>query len=109
MAPSSSTGSHRGEPEEIGPLIDYLHGYAVSHFGAEESEMRATRYPGYARHKAEHDRFIDDLLAVAEEHDRRGQGTFIALRVSHWLVEWLKQHVSATDAELGRFLARQKS
>jgi hemerythrin len=102
-------GLKKGEPEEIGGLIDFLHEYAVEHFGAEEEHMRNKRYPGYVRHKAEHDRFISDLLALAREHDRKGAGAFMALKVSHWLVQWLKEHVSGTDAELGRFLLRRSA
>ncbi len=71
--------------------------------------MRAARYPGYLRHKAEHDRFISDLLALAAERDERGSGAFVSLKVNHWLVEWLKTHVSGTDAELGRFLTRRSA
>jgi hemerythrin len=100
-------GLRKGEPEEIGGLIDFLYEYAVTHFGAEEEFMRQARYPGYLRHKAEHDRFISDLLALAGEHERKGAGAFMALRVNHWLVQWLKEHVSGTDAELGKFLARR--
>jgi hemerythrin len=70
--------------------------------------MRIAAYPGYVRHKAEHDRFIGDLLTLSEEHDRNGAGAFMALKASHWLTQWLKQHVSGTDAELGRFLSRGK-
>ena len=100
-------GLARGEPEEIGTMIEFLHEYAVVHFGAEEASMRASRYPGYVRHKAEHDRFIGDLLTLAEEHDRSGPGAFMAMKAGHWLSQWLKEHVSGTDAEMGRFLARR--
>jgi hemerythrin len=98
-------GIHRGEPEELGALVEFLHQYAVVHFGAEEAAMRTARYPGYLRHKAEHDRFINDLVALSEEHDRRGGGAFMSVRASHWLTQWLRSHVSGTDAEMGRFLA----
>jgi hemerythrin len=102
-------GLRKGEPEEIGGLVDFLYEYAVTHFGAEEDFMRASRFPGYVRHKAEHDRFISDLLALASEHERRGAGAFLALKVNHWLVQWLKEHVSGTDAELGKFLSRRSA
>jgi hemerythrin len=102
-------GLRSGEPEGLGELIDYLHQYCIAHFGAEEARMRGTRYPGYLRHKAEHDRFISDLLALAAEHDERGSGAFMSLKVNHWLVEWLKGHVSVTDAELGRFLHKRSA
>ncbi len=100
-------GIRSGEPEELGQLVEFLHRYAVEHFGAEEERMRRTRYPGYARHKAEHDRFIGDLLALADEHDRKGAGAFMSLKVNHWLTQWLREHVSGTDAELGKFLVRR--
>ncbi len=102
-------GLRKGEPEEIGALVDFLYEYAVTHFGAEEAYMRETRFPGYLRHKAEHDRFISDLLALTREHEKNGPGAFIALKVNHWLVQWLKEHVSGTDAELGKFLARRSA
>lgn len=108
-AASLLDGLKRGEPEEIGALVDFLHAYAVIHFGAEEARMRESRFPGYARHKAEHDTFISDLLALARERDRTGSGAFFALRVNHWLSGWLKRHVSGTDAELGQFLARRSA
>lgn len=100
-------GIHRGEPEELGALLDFLHRYAVEHFGAEEEHMRASAFPGYARHKAEHDRFASDLLALARDHERSGAGAFVSLRASHWLSTWLKEHVSGTDAELGKFLVKR--
>jgi hemerythrin len=102
-------GLRKGEPDEIGTHIEFLHEYAVVHFGAEEASMRMAGYPGYLRHKAEHDRFIGDLLTLAEDHDRSGPGAFMALKASHWLSQWLKQHVSGTDAEMGRYLARRST
>lgn len=101
-------GIRRGDPGETGELVDYLHRYAVTHFGAEEAAMRAARYPGYAAHKAEHDRFIEELLALAVEHDERG-GTFVAVRIDHWLGGWLRGHVSVTDAALGSYLAERSA
>ncbi len=100
-------GIRSGEPEELGGLIDFLYRYAVEHFGAEEEFMREHRFPGYLRHKAEHDRFASDLLALAREHERSGSGAFTALKVNHWLTQWLQAHVSGTDTELGTFLARR--
>jgi hemerythrin len=97
-----------GHPEEqVGELVDFLHAYAVWHFGLEEEWMRRSEYPGYERHKAEHDRFASDLLQLARDHERQGPTAFLARRVDAWLEGWLRQHVSGTDAELGRFLQRR--
>jgi hemerythrin len=102
-------GIRRGDPEEIDELVDYLHRYCVTHFGAEEAAMREARYPAYARHKAEHDHFIADLLQLSEENEEAG-GAFVAVKIDHWLSVWLRDHVSRIDTELGRFLsgARRK-
>jgi hemerythrin len=102
-------GLHRGEPGEIGELVEYLCRYAVTHFGAEEAAMREARYAGYARHKGEHDRFIGDLLLLVAEHEQKGGDALLALRAEHWLRGWLGDHVSGTDAELARFLAEQRA
>lgn len=101
--------TQRGEPEELSGLVQYLHEYAVGHFGAEEARMRGAGYPGYPRHKAEHDRFISDLLAVARDLDRKGPGAFLSLRVNQWLLGWVKEHVSGTDADLAAFLRRRSA
>jgi hemerythrin len=102
-------GLRHGEPGEIGELVQYLHRYAVTHFAAEEAAMREARYAGYARHKAEHDRFVNDLLVLGHEREQQGAGAFLALRVDHWLRGWLVEHVSGTDAALARFLVRRSA
>jgi hemerythrin len=102
-------GIHAGRPDELGALLDFLYRYAVEHFGAEEEHMRATGFAGYTRHKAEHDRFASDLLALARDYERMGAGAFVSLKASHWLGKWLKDHVSGTDSELGKFLVRRSA
>ncbi|HUL57865.1 MAG TPA: bacteriohemerythrin [Anaeromyxobacteraceae bacterium] len=92
---------------ELRPLIHFLHAYAVDHFGAEEAYMRERGFAGLQRHKAQHDRFIADLLGFAEDLDRQPDDTFLARRVADWLARWLSLHVSGTDAELASFLARK--
>jgi hemerythrin len=93
-------GIKRGEPEEIGALVDFLHEYAVTHFGAEEAWMRDVHYGGYAEHKAEHDRFVKDILRMSDEHERRGGPGLEALRIGTYLSRWLTEHVTSTDAAL---------
>ena len=101
-------GIRQGDPDEVDELVDYLHQYAVNHFGAEEAAMREARYSGYARHKAQHDRFIEDLLALAAEHEERGAAS-VGPKLDQWLTGWLREHVSRTDTELGRFLAKRSA
>jgi hemerythrin len=88
---------------DLGRHVEFLQEYAVSHFGAEEEHMRAAGYPGYVRHQAEHDRFLEDLLALSAEFERDGAQAFEALGAERWLGAWLERHVGGTDAEFTRW------
>jgi hemerythrin len=99
--------SGRDASGDFAARLEDLQSFAVEHFRREETWMRETSFPGFIRHKAEHDRFVEDLHALAREHAARGNRAFGAMRASQWLAQWMKDHVSGTDAELGRFLARR--
>jgi len=90
--------------QDVGILLSYLRLYCVTHFGAEESWMRQVYYPGYDRHKAEHDGFIEHILDLSREHERRGGPGLEPLRVGDWLQRWLESHVSGTDREFAKFV-----
>jgi hemerythrin len=93
--------------QEIGILLSYLRMYCVTHFGAEENWMREVKYPAYAKHKAEHDRFVKDILALSAEHEKRKGPGLEAMRVGTWISTWLKDHVTSTDVSFATFLRAQ--
>ncbi len=94
--------------QEIGVLLSYLRMYCVTHFGAEEAWMRDVQYPGYAEHKAEHDGFVKDILAMSDEHERRRGAGLQAMRIATFISHWLEDHVTRTDMKFAQFL-RSKS
>jgi hemerythrin len=96
-------GIRRGS-DGLGRHIQFLHEYAVGHFGAEEEWMRDSGFPGYVRHQAEHDRFVEDLVALASEYERSGAAAFRSLHTERWLSAWLEKHVGGTDAEFAGWL-----
>ncbi|WP_242340494.1 MULTISPECIES: bacteriohemerythrin [Anaeromyxobacter] len=95
--------------QEIGILLSYLRMYCVTHFGAEEAWMRDVRYEGYAEHKAEHDRFVKDILRMSDEHERRGGPGLEAMKIGTYLSRWLKDHLTRTDSAFARFLLSQSA
>jgi hemerythrin len=96
--------------QDVGILLSYLRTYAVIHFGEEEDAMRAARYPGYARHKAQHDQFIRDLLALSREQEKRRGPGVAPKSLGAWVKSWLVDHVQSTDADMADFLvARERS
>ena len=90
--------------QDVGILLSYLRLYCVTHFGAEESWMRKVNYPAYEQHKAEHDGFIEHILELSREHERRGSPGLEAGRVASWLERWLEGHVSGTDRAFASFV-----
>ena len=94
-----------GDREEVGRLLEFLGQYGVSHFGAEERWMMQSGYPDYPRHKAEHDRFMQDFLRMQVEFEQKGPTVLMGMRVNNWVAAWLEQHIIGVDMALGRFLA----
>lgn len=97
-------GLHDRTRQDVGILLSYLRLYVITHFGAEEDFMREASYPGYAQHKAEHDGFVKDLLALSTEHEKKKGPGLDAARVGAWIQRWLVAHVSARDTELAKYL-----
>jgi hemerythrin len=90
--------------QDVGILLSYLRLYCVTHFGAEESWMRQVSYGGYDKHKAEHDGFIEKILELSREHERRGGPGLDPNKVGTWLARWLQEHVQGTDKAFAAFV-----
>ena len=97
-------GLAAGDRSEISRLLDFLGQYVVVHFGAEEGLMRSRAYPDFPMHKAEHDRFLEDLAALHEEHRAQGPTEVLVSRVNRQVADWLRVHILGTDAVLARWL-----
>jgi hemerythrin len=100
-----------GQPsrQDVGILLSYLRLYCVTHFGAEESWMRQVSYPGYEQHKSEHDGFIEHILELSREHEKRGSPGLEPMKVGSWLQRWLAEHVTGTDKAFAKFVVSQGS
>jgi hemerythrin len=90
--------------QDVGILLSYLRLYCVTHFGAEESWMRQVGYVGYDEHKAQHDAFIEHILELSREHERRGSPGLEPMKVSGWLQRWLEDHVQGIDRKFASFV-----
>jgi hemerythrin len=94
----------RQSRQEIGIFLSFLRFYAVTHFGAEEAWMREAKYPGTAEHQKLHDRFIKDVLALSDQHEKKGGPGIEPARVTEWLGTWLTHHVTQIDTDVARHL-----
>jgi len=101
------TAMMKGDKGEIVRLFDFLGSYVVEHFGAEEKLMQQHAYPEYAAHKAAHERFVSDYLALKKSLDGAagGGGAALTIKVQNWCGDWLQAHIAGTDQKLATFLS----
>ena len=76
-----------------------LHDAIAAHFALEETLMQASRYPGYARHKADHERLLDEIRDIMDEHDE-GPSPDPATTLRPRLENWFMRHFQTEDARL---------
>lgn len=91
--------------KEINNILSFLENYVVSHFSKEEEYMISRNYPGYAGHKSEHRRFINDFTAFKAEFEKEGASSSMAIQVQRTLLDWLVNHIGKVDKGLGEFLS----
>jgi hemerythrin len=93
--------------DEVARLLEYVGDYVHLHFGAEESLMQQHGYPQRAAHFAEHREFVRSFVELKRELERRGPTPEFAAVVGSALVDWLREHIGATDWALGAWMAAQ--
>ncbi len=95
---------NRRSREEVIRLLEYLGGYAVEHFAAEERTMVAEAYPKVEGHRAEHRQFVKELEVLRHELKSEGPTPLFVIRVGNRVTEWLREHIYRTDRLLGEWL-----
>jgi hemerythrin len=100
-----SKGKGRGE---VGKVIKFLDDYVIKHFEIEESYMDKHAYPDYSKHKSQHMQFKKNLTDLKDEIQSKGIGVDILIETNHLVVDWLVNHISKVDRQLGAFLKTKK-
>lgn len=94
--------------QELGNTLKFLEDYTKTHFAAEEKLMTKHSYPGLAVQKAEHSKFIKDLADLHNEFNAAGASLPLLIQIQKKTVDWLTNHISRMDKELGKFLNEKK-
>jgi hemerythrin len=80
-----------------------LHDRIAAHFALEERMMRERAYDGYAEHKADHERLLDEIRDLMDEHHVggfRSAADVLAQRLDRWFTV----HFSTLDVRFNRAL-----
>jgi len=83
-------------------ILDELVDYTVYHFQTEEKLFQDYDFPGYAEHKAEHDRLTGTAVELQGKL-REGSAT-LSYELLDFLHDWLMDHTLGLDQEMGPFL-----
>jgi len=89
----------------LGDILNNLLHYTKMHFSTEERYMSTYKYPGFMAHKAEHDELTKTVVDFVESY-RNGKA-LISIQLMNFLINWLKNHILATDKKSGSFLISQ--
>ena len=76
-------------------ILDRLVQYTTVHFAHEERLMQLHNYPGFAKHKAEHDALVKQVVAFQIEFNA-GRAA-LAVPLLQFLKGWLENHIKGTD------------
>ncbi len=83
---------------EVAEIFGDLFRAISAHFALEERFMREQRYDQAAQHKADHERLLDELRDIMDDH-RNGEGHSIE-RLTASIDAWFATHFKTHDARL---------
>jgi len=90
--------------ELVNNTIDRLLDYVARHFQNEESFMRVNRYPKLEEHEEKHRGFQATIMEM--DLQRRLGNSPSTIQLMTFLCEWLRDHVTTVDKELGSYLKK---
>lgn len=90
----------REEAEFLVHLVDFLRGYAQSHFRFEENCMEKYRCPAHAENKLAHEQFLKFFNEFEERSRREGFRPDLLRGLHKKLNAWIHDHILRVDARL---------
>jgi hemerythrin len=85
-----------GDAGAVEAFLAALHDRIAAHFALEERVMRDRGYGGYVEHKADHERLLDEIRDLMEEH-HAGRYRDEADRLAQRLERWFSVHFNTLD------------
>jgi len=87
-------------------ILERLIQYTAVHFAHEERLMKLHNYPGYEKHKAEHEALTKQVLQFQDDF-RNGQA-IVSVQLLNFLKDWLEKHINGSDKKYSAVL-REKA
>jgi hemerythrin len=90
--------------EEVLNMFSFLDSYVRDHFALEERLQLQSDYPGYAKHKSQHDGFVRELKQLEKQLTDDGATLMLVIKTNQTMVKWLVNHVNEEDRKLADYL-----
>jgi hemerythrin len=85
----------------LGSVLQSLITYTGTHFSDEIKLMQANSYPELAKHKAEHDKFVAQVLEMQQKF--QSGNAMLTMSTLSFLKEWLVKHIQGEDKKYTPF------
>jgi hemerythrin-like metal-binding protein len=93
-----------GSRENIVAFLGEVYARIAAHFALEESVMRERRYDGYAAHKFDHERLLDEIRELMDNYEGSEDDEAFRAGFGARLKAWFVDHFREQDARLHRVL-----
>lgn len=90
--------------QELFAVLEFLEDYSKFHFAKEEKLMLAHHYSAYKVHKAEHERFIQELNGLKKKFETAGASLALVVEVQRKTIDWLIEHISKIDKQMANMM-----
>ncbi len=92
-----------GSKDTVADFLGEIYAKISAHFALEETMMQEMGYDGFAEHKADHERLLDEIRDIMDAHE--ADAYFAAEdRLGSELERWFAVHFRTHDARLGAAL-----
>jgi len=85
-------------------IIKELIDYTKYHFEREEELMKDNGYPDLVNHQKQHSVMVNQIEEFSSKIDNSGCEEKVCMEIYQYLRQWLLNHITHTDKELGKYL-----
>ena len=91
------------EGEAVADFLGEIYAKISAHFALEERIMRARAYDQYDDHKADHERLLDGIRDIMDDHEAGAYFNYDEALSTH-LRDWFTEHFKTKDARMHKML-----
>ena len=102
-----SKDNWEGKVPKLNETLEFMKGYVVEHFEAEEEYQKSINYPGYEAHKNIHNGMVDYVLDISRKFEESNYDQNLMQEFGGKLLAWLINHVAAEDQRIANYAVKE--